>query len=620
MTPFHYTQVESPPPQYLAIGGAALDFVPSFNGTEYVPRLPVSAFNAGVALGRVSEINVTGSGGFAAVVGNRLNINIDKGFNARSTFPSVGTYQAVSNLDLGAGISSTIIGNTLTISTTAATPQIGLFNNAAGVGIVQSPGTAANFTLKSLVGLGGTTIQDFGSYIGINSVSGGGTISLNQTGTGAAIIVSPGTASAFSLKGLVGVNGISVQDFGNYLQINGAGAGGGYVHPSYTPQTFTPSLVGNVLTLAGFSRDSIGSTDTITPFSFTLPTGGGGIAGISLNGVGSYTNIQFSSAFSVVGNTVNAIGAGHTIGNGALGAGIVSLPGFAASHTLKGLVGGGSTTVTDMGSHILISSTGGSGGGSNTVEVRKDGVTINPAAFILNFTGAGVSVANGVGVEINIPGGSGSAGVSSFNGATGAISLIAGTNTSITNFGGGLFQINATAGSSSLIGFSANGLSVTSNSVSLAMASLANAGAMPAWSGISTQFLNGNGQWSTPTSNMPFGLPNDIMWHNGSGWSRHPQLSITGITPFFGTAYRLTNSEPDINHGLTFGSSIRLTALTNLFLSSDTADVRISSTPGAIWLTANRLGFFSALPVTRPFTSNDITSVRNALIALGLIQ
>jgi hypothetical protein len=227
-------------------------------------------------------------------------------------------------------------------------------------------------------------------------------------------------------------------------------------------------------------------------------SGGGGITGIALNGLGSYTNIQFGSGFSVSGNFVNAIGGGHTIGNGALGAGIVSLPGFAASHTLKGLVGGGATTVTDMGSHILISSTGG-GAASNTIEARFNDITINPAAYILNFKGPGVtSVTNGVGVEITIGGGS-VAGVSSFNGATGAIQVIGGTNTSITNLGGGIYQFNATAGSASLAGFTANGLTVTSNTVSLAMASLANAGAMPAWSGNATDFLNGLGQWVTPS-------------------------------------------------------------------------------------------------------------------------
>jgi hypothetical protein len=602
--------IEPITPQKLAQGGAFLGQVPAWDGVQYTPQNPVSWFNAGSALGKISEINILGSGVFSSVTGNRATLTINAGAITVNGQP-------VTAINPGANMSASISGGIATLNATSGGNIT--MQNGNGVPLLMNPGTGNLFNVKGLFAGAGINISDFGTQLMISASNTGGSISLNQTGIGAPIIVSPGTASAFSLKGLVGVNGISVQDFGNYLQINGSGVGGSYTHPSYTPQTFTPTLVGNTLTVAGFSRDSIGSVDTITPLSFTLSSLGGGITGIALNGTGNYTNIQFGSGFSVSGNFVNAIGSGHTIGNGALGAGIVSLPGFAASHTLKGLVGGGATTVTDMGSHILISSTGGSSS-SSSVEVRKDGITVNPMAFILNFTGAGVSVANGVGVEINIPGGSGSAGVSSFNSATGAISLIAGTNTSITNFGGGLFQINATAGSSSLIGFSANGLSVTSNSVSLAMASLASPGAMPLLSGISTQFLNGNGLWSTPASNMPVGFAGDIMWHNGSGWFRHPDLLISGNTPF-SSGWRLTNWSGNTSHGLSFATSIQLTAESHLYLSSNIGDVRISSPAGSIAMNAIRHGFFGATPVTRPvIVAGNQASIEAALISLGLAR
>jgi hypothetical protein len=460
----------------IAQSSAVLGAVPIWTGAAWTAQQPILAMQNNTALGRVSELNITGLGASVSVIGNRATINVIAGGGIQVNGIPANAIQT------GVGLTASVVSGTAFLSATGGSSPIALSNGTTGAGIVQSPGTATSFVMKGLVGLGGTTITDFGSHLGIQAPS----------------------------------------------------AGVGYTHPSYTPQTFTPTLVGNTLTVAGFSRDSIGSVDTITPLSFTLPSSGGGITGIALNGIGSYTNIQFGSGFSVSGNFVNAIGAGHTIGNGALGAGIVSLPGFAASHTLKGLVGGGATTVTDMGSHILISSTGGSSS-SSSVEVRKDGVTVNPMAFILNFTGAGVSVANGVGVEINIPGTSGSAGVTSLNGATGAISLIAGTNTSIANLGGGIFQFNATAGSASLAGFSGNGLSVTSNSVSLAMASLANAGAMPAWSGNATDFLNGLGQWVTPSG--AGGAVNSVTSGMSSVLSVTPTTGSVIITPlgFSGT-------------------------------------------------------------------------------------
>ncbi len=628
MTPIHYSQVEKHPLAQILAGAAVLDHVPQFDGTVYVSQYPVSAFNAGTAIGRVSEINVIGSGGFASVSGKRLTINVDKGVNARSVSPSVGVYQAVANLDFGAGLTTSFSAGTVTVSTAASTPQINLTNNNAGVGIVQTPGTNSAFVLKSLVGAGGTTVQDMGSYIQINSTSGGGgSITLGNTGTGQGIVVSPGTGSSFSLKGLVGVNGITVQDFGNYLQINGAGVGGSYTHPSYTPQSFTPTLVGTTLTVAGFSRDSIGSVETITPFSFILPSGGGGIAGISLNNTGSYTNINFGSGFSLSGNTVTATGAGHTLGNGALGAGIISVPGFAASHTLKGLVGGGATTVTDMGSHILISSTAG-GGGTGTVEVRYNDITVNPAAAIINFKGPGVtSVTNGIGVEITIAGGGG-------GGITGVSVNGVGTYTNLIFNGAGVSVSGnqVTVAGAGLVGTNGNGLVVGSNTVTLNLATIGSPGAMPALTGFSSQYLSGAGTWQI-VPNLPSANVNETLRYNGTAWEATTAVRAYAngdVVLGSNARFSIGNASNTFQFGSNFSTNV-----------SDTFTVRFQTPPSAYTpipgmftligggsnnivfqadLTQTKLGFFGATPVTKPSTTNDITSVRNALIALGLIS
>ena len=669
MPPIQYIQVDKHPLSHILAGAALVDHVPQFDGTAYVSQYPIAALNAGTALGRVSEINITGTGGLGTVSGKRLTINVDKGVNARSVSPSVGVYQAVSNIDFGAGFTTSFGANTVTVSTTAATPQISLTNNNAGVGIVTSPGTNSAFVLKSLVGAGGTTVQDMGSYIQINSTSSGGSITLGNTGTGAGIVVASGTGSSFSLKGLVGVNGITVQDFGNYLQINGAGVGGSYTHPSYTPQTFTPTLVGTTLTVAGFSRDAIGSVDTITPYSFTLPSGGGGSlvgnngnglavtantvslalannaspgamptlpnnANLFLNGVGGWTTPTGGG-----GGAVNQVTSGNpTVLTVSPTTGNVVITPIGQSTTLNsawnsstrilsipvGVYQGGILTSSTLNQFDLTPAVS-----ASTVEVRFNDVTVNPAAYIVNFKGPGVqSVTNGIGVEVYIPGAMGGGGIAgiSINGiGTYPNIIVDGAGVSVS--GNHISVLGA-----GLVGTNGNGLVVGSNSVTLNLATIGSAGAMPALTGFVAQYLSGAGTWQI-IPNLPSANVNETLRYNGSAWEATTAVRsyangdvVLGSNARFGIG--------NASNTFQFGSNFSANVADTFTVRFQTPVTPYAPSPGFFSLLGggsnsivfqadliqSRLGFFGAVPVLRPSTTNDITSVRNALVALGLIS
>jgi hypothetical protein len=461
-----------------------------------------------------------------------------------------GNWEEITFTQSGGNVTGTITGDTFTLtaptythptfSTQSITPSIvGTTLNA-----LAATRDALGHVSLSLVAL--TLPSSGGSLTG---TSGNGlTVSPNSVSLAVATTSSPGAMPAFP-----SLNPTFLFLRGDGLWAQPPAGGGGSSYTQWRAQV--ADTFGNVLSqdsitdngilrfVAGsnvtISQTSLGAGATAITISATSGGGGGSLTGTSGNGL-TVTPTTVSLALATTssagampafsGNSLTYLrgdgfwgflpsGSGAvnsvTTGNGAVlsvtpTTGSVVITPIGLSTTLNS--GWNSTTKTlslpvpvYQGGILLsasvanfdLSSLGGGGGGT-TIEVRKDGAVIGQAS-ILNFTGPGVFVSTGVGYEINIPGGIGG-GVTSFNSTVGAINLVNGTNTTITNLGGGTFRIDATAGSASLAGFSGNGLSVTSNTVSLAMASLANAGAMPVLSGISTQYLNGLGQWTTPPS------------------------------------------------------------------------------------------------------------------------
>lgn len=558
--------IEPIAPQNLAQGGAMLGQVPAWNGANYVPENPVSWLNAGTLLGKISEVNILGSGVSSNVAGNRATLTINAGAVTVNG-------QAVTAINPGANISASIVGGVATLN--AVSGGNITMQNGDGTPLLMNPGTGNLFSVKGLFAGAGIQLSDFGTQVMISATGSGYTHPNYQI-----FSYEPSLSGGFVSIPAIYTDGIgSVTQVINRVFTLPSGSGT-YTHPSYTPQAFTPSLVGNTLTVHSITTDGIGSVTGVTPFSFALPTsGGGGITGISLNGVGNYTNIQFGGGFSVSGNTVTAIGAGHTIGNGALGAGIVSVPGFAASHTLKGLVGGGATTVTDMGSHILISSTAG-GGGTGTVEVRYNGVTVNPAAAIINFIGAGVTnVANGVGVEVTIPGASGGGGIAGVS-------------------------VNGVGTYTNLI-FNGAGVSVSGNQVTV---------------------LGGG-------ASLPFGNTGETFVNTGgSTWAATAKLLHGATTTQIIRQVGATQAEISVGDngaiGMSATTDITLFPATNLFLGMNpttaTENVYVGRLSGAgttLYLNCQRIGFFGKAPIARPdVVSGNLTALMNALKDLGIIN
>lgn len=674
-------------------------------------------------------------------------------------------------------LTPSIVGNTLNTHT-IITDNIGSVVNAipiaiplpttsqttlthSGLGTASFTGTAPNYTIKGFRTLTPTTlaITDTGSSL---DFAVNGAVTINNTGVGSGIVIAPGTASSFTMKGFLGSGSVTVQDFGTYIQINGAGSSGLVGNNgnglSVTANTVTMSLAttGNAGAMPALS----GTTTTfLRGDGQWANVATGGIAGISVNGAGTYTNINFGAGLSVIGNNITAVSSGHTINNSASGIGIVQTAGFATSHTLKGLIQGANVSITDNGTSITIASTG---GGGFPLEVRKDGVTINPSTAILNFKGAGVSVVNGVGVEVTIPGGGGGlagisvngigtytnlnflgagvavsgnnitisgggggggvtsvntnppitnlgtptapiiglaptgitpglygnanaipvltldtwgrvtnigtvppagggGGVTSFNAATGAITLQNGTNTTVVALGGGAFRIDATAGAGGITSVVSNNPSLTA-SITGSQLNLDTTGITQSIPNsynpttrllTVTEYITQKGIVTgivTKGFTMPQGLPNgvngDILYHNGTTWTnmdvvvhdntqnsiRHRFGAVNSGVIFFPSTTLIQNDNAAIQGLVTafvkapnVGIELSNTASGNVYINAGSGAREAGSelVAGSISVgnAAVKIGFFGKLPIVKPnVTTGNLASLQTALQQLGLIN
>jgi hypothetical protein len=585
--PFQYIPlsiIEPITPQKLASGGALTGQVPVWSGSQYIPLNPISAYSNGALLGRVSEINLIG-GSPNITGGNRLNIIVG-GVTVNG--------QAVTAINPGTNMTASIVSGVATLNVSTTTTGIGLYNTLVSNGLVASPGVSTSHNIKSLVQGNNMTITDFGTYLRLDA----------------------GTFGA--------ITGISINGAGNYQDIQ-IGSGlqvlGNVISAAASNQTTlthlgfgSPIFTGSAPSymMKGIRSISSGLSIVDTGQTIDLQLTGGSLINVYGNGtfLGAFPGINFEGFASVTSSGGNAR--------------VIAPPSGVSS-----LANGTNTTAVNLGGGVWrIDASVSGGGGASSIAILNNGAFFMPTVTTLDIWGATSLQDMGGGMaRLVLPngGGGGITGISinyagNYNNIvfTGAGVSVAGNTININGGGGG-----------GLTGTSGNGLTVGTNSVSLGLATMFSAGAMPVLSGIVNQYLAGNGTWQAVPSggSMPSGFNTAIMYHDGTQWLANPTMRLTSVTPFFGSNWRLTNLPGITTHGLTFATSIQLTSESHLYLSSNIGDVRITSASGTIQCAGNSfscttssMGFFGVSPISRPTTTNDITSVRNALIALGLIQ
>lgn len=498
----------------------------------------------------------------------------------------------------------------------AQQPLLGLQNGA----------TVGRFSELNIIGNAALTLSGNRATLNVTAAANpgvtvngvGGITNFNFGGGLTALVGPPGTVNVSgSGGGGGGITGIAVNGAGNYTNLEFAGAG--------------VNVAGNVITIPGASGGG-GSTTTLTH-------SGAGTATLFTGTAPNYTMKGMRSLSGSLIITETASTVDFEVSAASLGS-INVLSNNTPIGTVQNLNFIGFASVINGGNIANITAPGG-GGGSFGVNVNNAGPFSN-----LTFTGAGVSVS---GSTITIPGGGGggSAGINILN--QGAAFMTGVTTLDIWNGtlqniapgfarlvlpnggGGGItgIQINS-AGNYTGINFVGGGVSVAGNTVNINGGS---SGVQSLVNGTNTTVVNqGGGVWRVDANvsggGLPSGFQNALMWHNGSQWGANSTMVLTNVTPFFGSNnWRLTNIPSITSHGLSFAASIQLASESHLYLNSNIGDVRINSPSGTIQCAGNSftcttssMGFFGASPISRPSTTNDITSVRNALIALGLIQ
>jgi hypothetical protein len=503
----------------------------------------------------------------------------------------------------GGNITGTITGNTFTL--TAPTGGGGitgvtLTNVATGFPVLQNNvinGTSATF--KTLLAGGGVTINDNGSHLTISSTGGSG---------------SAGVTSLNGLSGvlnLIGTGGINIATTGTTVEISGSG-GGSYTHPTFPVQSFGAFLLGSDLNFELPVMNNQGHITGKTAYSFTLPSGGGG---------GSYTHPTFPvTTFNaaIAGTTLNidlptVNSQGHTIGKSSValalpsggvsttianvGTGIPLSTGTAPNYSLKSIAAGPGINLTEFGGTLTVSSTGGSYTHPTfpvtTFNAAIAGSTLNIDLPTVNSQGHTIGKAS---VALALPSG--------------------GSGVTITNFStvGQPLIINAGAGPNFFLrGLSAGtGITLATDPASQDIV-INNSNSLPVGSHTQTLRYNASNQL---VPNNTVRISDDDMLNVGTNTIAQMRNATRSFA--FGDNF---NTSTQKTFSITFGN-------VQYFVPPRTHTFYLvgGDISGSIFTTfevnveTRKIGFFGAIPVSRPSTTNDITSVRNALIALGLIS
>ena len=187
------------------------------------------------------------------------------------------------SLAVGAGLSIASTTDTITLTNTGTAST--LANAGAGTSLVVS-GTAPSLTVKSLSNGTGITLNDVSSNIEIVNSSPASGISLTTVGTGTSILTSTSANPTFSTRTLTAGTNITFTTTTDDIKIDASGGGGG-------TYTFTNGGTGTTLV-------STASTSTdFKPVSIT--------AGTNVTISNSGTDILISSAGVAGGSTLNAV-------------------------------------------------------------------------------------------------------------------------------------------------------------------------------------------------------------------------------------------------------------------------------------------------------------------------
>ncbi len=572
----------------LAQSGALINNTPVWDGMQWVRSNPMAAFQAGVYLGRVSELNVTGAATATVTGGNRMNINVNTSGVTIQGSP-------ISTLVMGLGMQANISGATAFLSAPGVGasythPSYNSFAfepNVSGSQITlpaiytDSIGSVSNIFQRVFIlpsGTGGVFVNGTGPYTSIQTGTGltasgnvisaaaSGATTLTHAGFGSPLFT--GFQPNYTMKGLRSLSsGLTISDTGSTLDFTLTGGGAGGVNVWSNGNSI--GVVQNI-NFVGFGSIFNGGNLAVVN---APPSSGGG--GVNVNFSGPFTNLTFAGAgVSVVGSTITIPGAsGGSAGIAILNNSVF----FMNAVTTLDIWGGTLQNIAPGFARLVLPS--GAGGGITGIQINNAGNYPN-----INFFGSGVSV----------------------------------SGNNVTIFGA----------SSGLTGITANGLVISTNTVQLNLANFSSPGAMPALNGSTISYLAGDGFWRTIPSGggLPSGISGDILWHNGTTWARDSGMMVDNQSAFFG-GYRLAARGASPTYGLSFtvGSTyLKSSSHTNILAEADLrlgGVLAIEFTGGESRFKTTRMGFFNMAPVTKPtVVFGSLESLMFALSGLGLIH